>query len=229
MTQRTLRRAVSEEDKQQRRDEILAAAKGVFASKGYHDTTIADVARGAELSYGAVYWYFESKDELFHALMGVEEERLRAAIATAATAGGRREVGEVLRDAVRATFEFFDEDPDSTRLIFREPSSMGSGFERHLFGIFGRFIDDMQALVERAQELGYVRPAPARMVAITCAGLIGQVAMRRLAFDDAMTASEAADFTVDLFLDGLRPRPHDDHPETTSDSANETNVGKAAN
>jgi AcrR family transcriptional regulator len=64
------RRAVSAEDKSQRRDEIMAAAKEVFARKGFHDTTIADIAKQAGLAYGSIYWYFDSKDELFHALMG---------------------------------------------------------------------------------------------------------------------------------------------------------------
>ncbi len=77
------RRAVSAEDKSQRRDEIMAAAKEVFARKGFHDTTIADIAKRAGLAYGLIYWYFDSKDELFHALMAVEEGALRSHIAAA--------------------------------------------------------------------------------------------------------------------------------------------------
>jgi AcrR family transcriptional regulator len=90
------RRAVSAEEKSQRRDEILAAAKEVFAHKGFHATTIGDIAKRAGLAYGLVYWYFDSKDELFHALMAVEEEALRAHIAAAlaATGGPPRGGGE---------------------------------------------------------------------------------------------------------------------------------------
>ena len=43
---RTRRRpAVSDDDKSQRRDEIMAAAKKVFARNGFHATTIAGVAK----------------------------------------------------------------------------------------------------------------------------------------------------------------------------------------
>ncbi len=77
------RRAVSDEDKSQRRDEIMAAAKEVFASKGFHATTIADIAKQAGLAYGLIYWYFDSKEELFHALMAVEEAALRSRVAAA--------------------------------------------------------------------------------------------------------------------------------------------------
>ena len=48
---RTRRRpAVSEEDKSRRRDEILTAAKKVFARNGFHATTIADIAKEAGLA-----------------------------------------------------------------------------------------------------------------------------------------------------------------------------------
>ena len=91
------RRAVSDEEKLQRRDEIMAAAKTVFARKGFHATTISDIAKQAGLAYGLIYWYFDSKDELFHALMAVEEGALRSHVA-AALAGQRVDPQERYRE-----------------------------------------------------------------------------------------------------------------------------------
>lgn len=205
MATRTLRRAVSDEDKARRRRQILAAAKEVFADRGYHDTTMADIARAAGLSYGVVYWYFESKDDLFHALMAAEEQSLRGHIASAVRHDGER-VDDLLRDAVRATFEYFEQHPASTRLLFPDPSSLGDRFERALSGIFGRFTADIEALVVDAQARGLVRPAPPRLVAFACAAMISQIALRRQRTDDGLTADEAADLTVDLLIEGLAPR-----------------------
>ena len=53
-----------------RRDEIMAAAKKVFAHNGFDGTTIADVAKQADLPFDVVYQYFDSKDALFEALIG---------------------------------------------------------------------------------------------------------------------------------------------------------------
>jgi AcrR family transcriptional regulator len=50
---------------QQVRDRIIRAAVAVFAEKGYHGATIADVVRRSGLSVGAIYTHFKSKDELF--------------------------------------------------------------------------------------------------------------------------------------------------------------------
>ncbi|BBX61138.1 TetR family transcriptional regulator [Mycobacterium saskatchewanense] len=205
------RRAVSEEDKSQRRDQIMAAAKDVFARKGFHDTTIADIAKQAGLAYGSVYWYFESKDELFHALMAVEETALRDHIASAlaglaGTNGREATLRALLERSVLATLEFFEADKATAKLLLRDPYALGERFERHLGGIYERFIDDLETFVVTAQERGEVVAAPPRMVAYTLAALVGQLAHRRLSTDDDVTAAQVTDFVVALVLDGLRPR-----------------------
>ncbi len=208
------RRAVSDEDKSQRRDEILTAAKNVFARKGFHATTIADIAKEAGLAYGSVYWYFDSKDELFHALMAAEESALRNHVAAALTApGGSSEkfapeapLRDFLHSSVTATLEYFESDKATVKLLLRDPYALGEGFEKHLGGIYERFVDDIEAFVVAAQERGEMVSAPARMVAYTLAALVGQFAHRPLSTEDDVTAAQVADFVVALVLDGVRPR-----------------------
>jgi AcrR family transcriptional regulator len=200
------RRAVSDEDKSQRRDEIMAAAKKVFARKGFHATTIADIAKEAGLAYGSIYWYFDSKDDLFHALMAIEEQALRAHV-TAAVGASTESDGETpFRIAVQATLEFFEADKATAKLLFRDAYALGDKFEKHLGGIYERFIDDIETFIVVAQRRGRVVIAPPRMMAYTLAALIGQLAHRRLSTDDGVTAAEVADFVVLLVLNGLRPR-----------------------
>jgi AcrR family transcriptional regulator len=203
------RRALSDEEKSQRRDQIIAAAKEVFARKGFHAATIADIAKQAGLAYGSVYWYFESKDELFLALMAVEEATLRAHIESAMTREIARQHigGEALaRAAVRATFEFFEADKATVKLLLRDANALGDRFEKQIGEIYDRCIDDIEVFIVAAQESGEVIAAPPRMVAHTLAALVGQLGQRRLATDDDVTAAQAADFVVTLVLDGLRPR-----------------------
>lgn len=203
---RTLRRAVSPEEKEQRRDEILAAAKRVFAGKGFAATTIADVAREADLSYGSIYWYFDSKDALFHALMESQEQALRSHIQQAMASFNERDTEAGFRAAVRATLEFFEGDRELVRLLFRDSMAMGDRFERHLHGIYERFIDDLEAAIRVGQDQGLIVGAPPRMIAFSVAALIGQIAYRRLATDDGASAGVVADFIVSMVLDGLRAK-----------------------
>jgi len=206
-TGRAVRRAITDEDKAGRRNDILVAAKRVFAGKGYHATTIADIAKTAKLSYGSIYWYFDSKDALFHALMEAEGEALRAHVTRALTTTPPKGAPDApFRAAVRATFEFFESDRAAVKLLFRDSYALGDRFEQHLFGISEGFIDDIEVIITEAQAKGQIIAAPARMVAFSVAALVGQIAHRRAVTDDGLTAEVVADFVVDLLLHGLLAR-----------------------
>ena len=201
------RPAVSEKDKLHRRDEIMVAAKKVFARNGFHATTIADVAKEANLPFDAVYQYFDSRDALFHALIAAEEYALRTHVAVALAASGTRfgYAEAPFRATLRATFEFFETDRATTKLLFRDAYALDNRFDNRLGGIYERFIDDIETLIVAAQKRGEVLAAPPRLVAYTLTALIGQMAHRRLTTDDGVTAAEAADFIVSLVFKGLRP------------------------
>jgi len=199
-------RAVGDEQKAARRLQILHAAKTVFAEHGFQAATMSAVARAAGLSYGAVYWYFGSKDALFHALMDLEDGELRAAITAAVAAAPRDDPERLLTSAVEATFRFFEGDRDAVQLIFRDSYSLGGKFEDHLFRIHESYVDDIETFLVTAQARGALVDAPSRVTAFSIAALIGQLAHRRLSIDDGLDAGVVATFTVRLVLDGLRPR-----------------------
>jgi AcrR family transcriptional regulator len=51
----------------ERRAQIIEAALACFVRKGYTNTTMDDIVAESELSKGTLYWYFDSKDDLFTA------------------------------------------------------------------------------------------------------------------------------------------------------------------
>ena len=55
---------ISDEQRQARRDQILAATWRCFYRKGIHATSMEEILREADLSAGAVYLYYKGKDEL---------------------------------------------------------------------------------------------------------------------------------------------------------------------
>ena len=72
-----------EREKQQRIELIMNSALEVFAEKGLKNATMDDVAAKAELSKGALYLYFKSKEHLFFALDTRAGEMLRERFAEA--------------------------------------------------------------------------------------------------------------------------------------------------
>jgi AcrR family transcriptional regulator len=89
---------------------LLDAAGGVFAKRGYHGATLDEIARSAQLSKGAVYHHFESKEELFLALLerSLEDRLQDIAHATGPDAAGEELLANVERDSRWAPllFEF---------------------------------------------------------------------------------------------------------------------------
>lgn len=51
------------------REKILETASRLFSTRGYAATSLAQVARAAQVSKALVLWYFESKEQLFHAAL----------------------------------------------------------------------------------------------------------------------------------------------------------------
>ena len=64
--------AHAKEDKEARRDEILAAALTLFLQDTRRLPTVASIARAAGLAKGTVYIYFETKEQIFTALLDQE-------------------------------------------------------------------------------------------------------------------------------------------------------------
>jgi TetR/AcrR family transcriptional regulator, transcriptional repressor of aconitase len=68
---------ISEEKRQARRDQILAASWRCFSRRGIHSTSMEDIIREANLSFGAVYLYYKSKDELILAACSSAFQQMR--------------------------------------------------------------------------------------------------------------------------------------------------------
>lgn len=73
-------------------DEILAAAERRLRSTGYQGLSIAALARELRVAQGAIYWYFPSKDELFVATL----ERMLHEIAARKPSRGAGQIEQVL-------------------------------------------------------------------------------------------------------------------------------------
>ena len=59
---------ISQSRREARRRDILEAALARFAENGFQPTGMADIVRRSGMSYGAVYGYFHSKDDIIEAL-----------------------------------------------------------------------------------------------------------------------------------------------------------------
>lgn len=70
----------NEKMKEEKRQLILLTALKVFTRKGYAASKMTDIAEEAKISYGLMYYYFKSKDEIYAELIGHAVSSSRALI-----------------------------------------------------------------------------------------------------------------------------------------------------
>lgn len=96
---------------------ILDAAEAVFAEHGFSGTSTREIARRAEVPFGALHYHWGSKKELWEAVFQRVVERARATLLTNFRPGGS--LGELIDNLVDAFFDFFSAHRDVTRLCCR--------------------------------------------------------------------------------------------------------------
>lgn len=98
-----------------RRDQLLRAATRAFARNGFESTNLEDVAREAGISKVLLYRHFDSKADLYRAVLDRSLTHLAASVGE----------DEFDRESVGALMRAAAEDPDGFRLLFhhaaREP------------------------------------------------------------------------------------------------------------
>ena len=99
-----------------RREQLLDVALGVFARSGYHDASMNDIADAAGVTKPVLYQHFDSKRELYQALVDDVGSRLMTAIVTAAAEAtvGR----EQTERGFQAYFRWVAEDHDAFMLLY---------------------------------------------------------------------------------------------------------------
>ncbi len=118
-----------------RRDQLLEIAAGLFASKGFRNTTVRDIADAAGILSGSLYHHFDSKESMVDEILRSFQDELfgqyDAIIASEADPRAK------LEEAVRVSFEAIDQHHNEVAIFQNDAAYLGTleGFgylaERH--------------------------------------------------------------------------------------------------
>lgn len=110
------------QDFDRRRQGLLAVAARVFAARGYHRTSMRDLARASRMSLAGMYYYVAGKEDLLLEIQKGSFERVRrgaeAAVAGAATPA------EKLQAFIRHHVSFFASHMDEMKVLSHEAESL---------------------------------------------------------------------------------------------------------
>jgi len=124
---------------------LLDQATALFAERGYAGTSLEDVASASQVTRGAVYHHFASKQALFEAVLDQQEARVTAEVIAAASTADPWDAAMLALD----TYLTHCCDPVYGRLVWLEgPAALGWHRWRecekdHAYGLVERFIRDL--------------------------------------------------------------------------------------
>jgi AcrR family transcriptional regulator len=101
----------------QRREQLIAIGRQLFAERGFDGTSVEEVASHAKVSKPVVYEHFGGKEGLYAVVVDREVRALLDRIAAALTAGHPR---ELLEQAALALLDYIEEEPHGFRVLVRE-------------------------------------------------------------------------------------------------------------
>jgi AcrR family transcriptional regulator len=187
-----------------RRNQILDAATKVFAEKGFHPTTIKEIAQEAGIAHGTIYNYFESKTAL---MLGIfdrlnESDRRNADFSQFAAGDFRSLMKAYLRHRLTVlrvdNFEVF-------RVVVAEV--MVNKELRELF--YRKILEPTFAIAEPYFQQwiaqGIIKPLNISLVTQAISGMVLGLIIETILGDQTLELKwdELPDFLTDMILDGI--------------------------
>jgi AcrR family transcriptional regulator len=209
--------------KEERRIQLLRAARDVFVSKGFHDAKVDDIVAAAKVAKGTFYLYFPDKRSVFSELVDSLFKRLGDAILRVDTAG---DVVAQVKHNIRAIVSVLLEEPGLTLLL-----SYASGLDAEFVAKIRSFYDGVTLLLQESladgQKRGIVAGGNTRLFAKFTIGAIKEILIENALAERPYGREEIVDGLF-LFLQGGYLRIEPVGAQNARDAAAGADGGKAA-
>ncbi|HEU4536082.1 MAG TPA: TetR/AcrR family transcriptional regulator [Polyangiaceae bacterium] len=161
-----------------RRQQILARGRDVFAKHGYHDATIDEIVAAAGVARGTFYLYFADKRTLFEELVDRFFTRLAMAIHRVDPRDPARPVEAQTRDNIRRILNVLLDDRPMSKILIADAVGVDPSFDGKLLSFYDEIAKLFIESVVEGQALGIVRPGDARLLAYFTMGGLKEVLLQ---------------------------------------------------
>lgn len=181
---------------------LIEAAYQLFNNKGYHATSMRDIATEAGLALGGIYNHFQSKEDIFVAMLMERHPFLEILPELQAAQGDTIEA--LVRDAAQRMIAKLDRQPLFLNLIFIEVVEFKS---KHIALLFELFFPPMLQFAQRLQALDGLKPdLPLPAILRSFVGLFFSFVITDMLIGKQLpmgTAPEAFEHFVNIYLHGI--------------------------
>lgn len=180
-----------------RKDDLMQAGMKLFSAKGYYNTKVSDIVREAGVAQGTFYLYFDSKADLFAALLDQFIDLITEAVSSITidmdVIRTTAQLAARLRVAVERILIVYRDNAALARIVIREGSALdGKSADR-----WQKAIDSLAEIGAVVMEVGIERgllpPQNTEIVPYCVLGMYERVAYRWLVEEQTKDISELAD------------------------------------
>lgn len=183
-----------------RRHELLVAAAHLFARKGYHATSMQDIADALDILRGSLYHHIDGKEALLHELMerGITELLNQARPIARADMSPTEKLAEIIRRHTVTIARY----PDFMAVFLHELKSLSPERRREILTLRDEYDHIVRDIIKEGVERGVFRPTNVRMATFGLLGLLNWI-YQWYSSDGPLSPEDVADVFVDMVLHGL--------------------------
>jgi AcrR family transcriptional regulator len=189
-----------------RRTEILEQAQRIFASKGFHNTSVAEIAGASGFAVGTLYQFFESKEQLYISMVTEKLNMMYSGVQE--SVGKETDIVKKIEVMVASQFHFVENNTEFCSLFIRgEHLSLSAGgieLRKQLKTDYAAQIALTEKVMREGIQAGLLKRMDPRMMAAALAGIINSYASKWLTTDEGTSLMNYVPFVMDIFLKGVR-------------------------
>ena len=182
---------------QKTREKLLQAAEIEFGEKGFHEAAISGITQRAGVALGTFYVYFDSKEEVFRALVTYMNQLTRKWIAERIAESPDRLTAE--RRGVLAFMEFVRQHRNLYRIVAEAQFVAEDAFRDY----YESFEASYRQNLESAVESGEIREGDCEVWSWALIGMTVFLGMRFALWDDERSIEDTANAAADLISSGM--------------------------
>lgn len=185
---------------------ILEAAKKIFSEKGYHQTTMDEIAQTAQVAKGTLYYNYSSKSKLFAATVTEGMEEIMANISHELES--ELPFLDHFKLLLSSTIRLYLQHSEVTRIYVNELSSgIDSDTLSEIKNVRRKFIAFVTETMATGQAKGYLKPLNRELSAMALVGIVDALCNDQLDRDthrmDEKTLDETIETVFSILATGL--------------------------
>jgi AcrR family transcriptional regulator len=187
-----------------KQEQLFNTAASLFAEKGYHGTSISDLARAMGLQKGSLYHYFKSKEELLFRLL---DEYITGALNEIESICMLKITPvEKLRQFTLFYSSFYAGDRDRLVLLINDIDKLGESYRLQVIEKERRYYRALTGIFSQLQAGGIMKPMPQAVAVFAFFGMV-HYTCKWFQKDGAVTAGELSEMFLEIFTRGIFTEP----------------------